>query len=118
MATMDELATTISGKALRYPQETGETLETYPLSIVDFVLEFAIRESHVPKYYTESEQVRLFSNYVSVLAMMCNDIYMKMGAEGETSHGEGNTSRTYESAWISKSLINSLPNFVNTPSTI
>ena len=50
--------------------------------------------------------------------MMCNDIYMKAGAEGETAHSEGNTSRHYESAWISKGLIGALPNFVNTPSTI
>ena len=115
---MNELANAVASKALSYLQETDENIERFPMSIVDFVIEYAIRESHIPKHYTESDKVRLFSNYVSTLAMMSNEVYMKAGAEGETSHSEGNTSRTYESAWISKSLINALPNFVNTPSTI
>ena len=118
MATMTDLAASVTGKALAYLKETDESIERYPVSIVDFVIEYAIRESHVPKHYSDADKAKLFSNYVSTLAMMCNDVYMKVGAEGETSHSEGNTSRHYESAWISKSLINALPNFVNTPSTI
>lgn len=118
MTALDELAVAVTGKALNYLKETGEDIENYPVSIVDFVIEYAIRESHVPKHYSDKDKARLFSNYVCVLAMMCNEIYMKVGAEGEMSHNEGNTSRHYESAWISKSLVYSLPNFVNTPSTI
>lgn len=118
MTALDELAVAVTGKALAYLKETDEDIERYPVSIVDFVIEYAIRESHVPNYYSDKDKARLFGNYVSTLAMMCNEVYMKAGAEGETSHSEGNTSRHYESAWISKSLINALPNFVNTPSTI
>lgn len=118
MTAMDELAVAVTGKALAYLRETGENVERFPVSIVDFVIEYAVKESHLPKHYTDKEKARLFSNYVSTLAMMCNDIYMKAGAEGETAHSEGNTSRHYESAWISKGLIGALPNFVNTPSTI
>lgn len=118
MTAIDELSVAVTGKALNYLRETGENIEHYPVSIVDFVVEYAIRESHIPKHYSDKDKARLFSNYVSTLAMMCNEVYMKVGAEGETHHSEGNTSRTYDSAWISKSLINSLPNFVNTPSTI
>ena len=118
MAALDELTVAIAGKALDYLKETDETIERFPVSIVDFVIEYAIRESHIPKHYSDGDKARLFSNYVSTLAMMCDEIYMKAGAEGEKAHSEGNTSRTYESAWISKSLINALPNFVNTPSTI
>lgn len=118
MAAMDDLAVAVTGKALAYLKETDEDIERFPVSIVDFVVEFAIRQSHVPNHYTDSDKAKLFSNYVSTLAMMCNDIYSKIAAEGETSHSEGNTSRTYEAAWISPSLINALPNFVNTPSTI
>lgn len=118
MASMTDLAGAVTGKALLYLQETDETIDRFPVSIVDFVIEFAIRQCHIPNHYTESDTVRLLSNYVSTLAMMCNDIYSKIAAEGETSHSEGNTSRAYESAWISKSLITALPNFVNTPSTI
>ena len=118
MSALDELAGAVTGKALNYLRETDENIDRYPVSIVDFVIEYAIRESHVPKHYTDKDKARLFSNYISTLAMMCNEVYMKVGAEGETSHSEGNTSRHYETAWISKSLINALPNFVNTPSTI
>ena len=118
MASMVDLAGAVTGKALAYLKETDENITNYPVSIVDFVIEFAIRQSHLPNHYTESDTVKLFSNYVSTLAMMCNNIYSKIGAEGETSHSEGNTSRNYDAAWISPSLISALPNFVNTPSTI
>lgn len=33
------------------------------------------------------------------------DLYNKIGAEGEQSHTENGVSRTYESAWISESLL-------------
>ena len=118
MADMIELAGAVTRKALNYLKETGEDIDVFPVTIVDFIIEYAIREIHFPNHYTESDRVRMLSNYVSTLAMMCNDVYMKVGAEGETHHSEGNTSRTYDSAWISKGLINALPNFVNTPSTI
>ena len=82
MTAMDELAVAVTGKALAYLRETDENVERFPVSIVDFVIEYAVKESHLPKHYTDKEKARLFSNYVSTLAMMCNDIYMKAGAEG------------------------------------
>ena len=118
MADMVELSGAVTRKALNYLKETGEEIDTFPVTIVDFVIEYAMSEIHFPNHYKESDKVKLLSNYVSTLAMMCNDVYMKAGAEGETHHSEGNTSRTYESAWISPKLIMALPNFVNTPSTI
>ena len=33
------------------------------------------------------------------------DLYNKIGGEGELSHGENGVTRTYESAWISESLL-------------
>ena len=33
------------------------------------------------------------------------DLYNKIGAEGEQSHTENGVSRTYESSWISESLL-------------
>lgn len=118
MASMTELADAVAEKALLYLTETDENISRYPVSIVDFVIEFATRQSHIPNHYTESDKAKLFGNYVNTLAMMCNDIYSKIGAEGETGHNEGNTSRTYDAAWISPSLIRTLPNFVNTPRTL
>ena len=118
MANMTELTGAVTGKALLYLKETDEDIERYPVSIVDFVIEYAVRQSHFPNYYSDSDKARVLSNYVSILAMMCNNIYSKIGAEGETAHSEGNTSRTYDAAWISPTLTGALPNFVNTPSTI
>lgn len=118
MATIADLTAAVQTKALAYLNDTDETITSFPSSIAEFVIEFAIRESHIPNHYSESDIATLFANYVSTLAMMCVDVYSKAGAEGEISHSEGNTSRQYESAFISKSLINMLPNFVNTPSTI
>lgn len=118
MATMIELAGAVTGKALNYLKETGEDIDRYPVSIVDFVIEYAVRECHFPNHYSDNDKAKMLSSYVSVLAMMCNNVYSKIGAEGETAHSEGNTNRTYDSAWISPKLITALPNFVNTPSTI
>lgn len=118
MATMNELAEAVSAKALLYLNETDEDISKFPISIVDFVLEYATRVCHFPNHYSDNDKAKTLSNYVSTLAMMCNNVYSKIGAEGETSHSEGNTNRTYDSSWISPKLISALPNFVNTPSTI
>lgn len=116
--TMVDLTGQVTTKALTYLREQGEDIETFPTSIVDFVLEFAIAESHFPKHYSDGDIADMLSSYKTVLAMMCMDIYSKYGSEGETANQEGVIHRTYESAWISKSLIDSLPNFVNTPGTL
>ena len=116
--TMVELTGAVTGKALTYLREQGEDTQTFPTSIVDFVIEFAVAESHIPNHYSENDIAEKLSEYQTILAMMCLDIYSKYGSEGETGNREGVISRTYESAWISKSLIASLPNFVNTPGTL
>lgn len=116
--TMVELTGEVTKKALLYLKEQGEDIETFPTSIVDFVIEFAIAESHIPNHYTEGEIAEKLDGSKTVLAMMCLDIYSKAGSEGEMSNREGSILRAYESAWISKSLIDSLPNFVNTPGTL
>ena len=43
--------------------------------------------------------------YQGVQLEIALELYAKTGVEGQTSHGEGDTSRTYESAGISKSLL-------------
>lgn len=116
--TMVELAGEVTKKALLYLTEQGEDISVFPTSIVDFVIEFAIAESHIPNHYSESEIAEKLNESKTVLAMMCLDIYSKAGSEGETSNKEGSISRVYESVWISKSLIDSLPNYVNTPGTL
>lgn len=116
--TMDELTAAVSAKALVYLQETDEDIESCPASVVDFAIEYAIESIHFSATRTDVEKATLLGSYVNVLAMMCVDLYVKAGSEGEKSHSEGNVNRQYESAWISPRLIDRLPNYVQVPSTV
>lgn len=112
---MEELQSYVNFKATEYWNETtesGEQINNMPSSIVDFVIETASAWCHFPSHFTEEDIVNTLSKYKSVLAMMCVDVYAKSGVEGETSHSENGINRVYESAWISKSLLSRLPNFV------
>lgn len=110
--TLQTLTTTIQSKALSYTQETGETLESFPLSIVDFVVEYAINESHFPLDYTEEQIADRLSKCTNAMAMACIEVYSRVGAEGEKAHNENGVSRTYDGAWISTRLHDVLPNYV------
>ena len=92
-------------------QET-ETMETFPLSIVDFVIEYAICESHFPVDYTDEQIAERLKHCVNAMAMACIEVYSRAGAEGEKAHSENSISRTYDGAWISTRLHDVLPNFV------
>lgn len=108
-----ELKEYVQTKAKEYWNESSDVkVETFPMSVVDFVVEFAFNSSNFPSNYTSEKCYDILARYKTTLAMMCVDVYGKAGADGETSHSENGISRHYESAWISKSLIASLPNFV------
>lgn len=110
--TIAELTVVVQEKALAYITETGETLESFPLSIVDFVIEYAINESHFPSYFKEEQIALKLSRCTNALAMACNEVYSRMGAEGEKGHSENGINRTYDGAWISTRLHDVLPNYV------
>lgn len=110
--TIQELTTQIQTKALAYLNETGDDRLTFPLSIVDFVIEYAINESHFPTGYSNDKIATRLSRCVSSLAMACVDVYSRIGAEGQTEHGENGVSRTFDGAWISARLHDVLPNYV------
>ena len=99
-------------KALSYSVESGESIETFPSSVVDFVVEYAINESHFPVSFSEDKIATRLSRCSSALAMACIEVYSRMGAEGERSHSENAISRTYDGAWISTRLHDVLPNYV------
>ena len=50
--TIQELTTTVQTKATTYLTEEGEAITTFPSSIVDFVIEYAVNESHFPSDYS------------------------------------------------------------------
>ena len=110
--TINELTTTVQTKALSYMTDNGETLAAFPLSIVDFVVEYAINESHFPTDYTDDQIATRLGRCVNALAMACIEVYSRVGGEGEKAHSENSISRTYDGAWISTRLHDVLPNYV------
>lgn len=112
MENMTELTNYVSEKAKQYVEETGEVLNKFPISIVDFVIEYVINGCHFPKYFTERNIVYDLERGKNSLAMACVDIYAKAGAEGQTSHSENSISRSYQAAWITFDLISNFPNYV------
>lgn len=112
MDNMIELTNYVSEKARMYLEETGEKLEKFPISIVDFVIEYVANECHFPKHFTERNIVYDLEKGKNSLAMACIDIYAKVGGEGQTSHSENSVSRSYKSAWITFDLISNFPNYI------
>ena len=109
--TLNDLAEKIHTKALAYLNET-EDADSFPLSIVDFVIDYAVNESHFPDYFTEDRIATRLDRCASALAMACVEVYSRTGAEGERAHSENAISRTYDGAWISTRLHDVLPNYV------
>lgn len=112
MESMNELTNYVSEKAKQYVEENEGKLDKFPISIVDFVIEYATNECHFPKNFTERDIVYDLERGKNSLAMACVDIYAKVGAEGQTSHGENGVSRSYQKSWITFDLISNFPNYV------
>lgn len=112
METMSELTAYVADKARLYLEETGEVIEKFPMSIVDFVIEYVSNACHFPSHFQEINIVSDLLKGKNSLAMACVDIYAKAGAEGQTSHSENGVSRTYDSSWISFNLLTNFPNYV------
>ena len=112
METMLELTEYVRGKAKDYVTETGETIDAFPLSIVDFVIESISQNCHFPSHFEEKNIVSDLSKGKTTLAMACVEVYAKVGAEGQKSHNENSISRTYDSSWISPRFYRALPNYV------
>lgn len=109
---MEELRLAVQSLAKAYWNETGEEIEQFPLSIVLFVIEYAIGRCHFPPTYTQENIVDVMSNFENSLAMCCVDVYSKAGAEGEKSHSENGVARTYSDSYIDQNLLAQLPNYV------
>lgn len=111
METIQELTNEVSKKATDYLKETGIENANFPMSIVDFVIEYATEQCHFPSSFTEKQIVEILAKRKSALAMACNDVYAKAGAEGQNTHSENGIGRAYESAWITPKLLSVLPNY-------
>lgn len=112
MERFEELTEAVSVKAKAYAEETGEKMERFPASIVDFVVEYVIANCHFPERFKEKDIVQILEQRKNTLAMACVDVYAKAGAEGQTYHLENGISRTYKDAWITPGLLSNFPNYV------
>ena len=110
--TVETLTEKVAEKALAYMTETESDLESFPVSIVDFVIEYAINESHFPSDYTSEQIGTRLARCTNSLAMACVEVYARAAAEGESRHVENGITREYDGAWISKKLHDVLPNYV------
>lgn len=113
MESMEELTEYVSERARLYLEETGEKIEKFPLSIVDFVIEYVASNCNFPKDFAKKNIIRDLEKGKNALAMACVDIYAKSGAEGQTSHSENGVLRSYESSWITFNLLSGFPNYVD-----
>ena len=112
--TIDTLSATVASKALTYLTETeDEAPSSFPTSIVDFVVEYAVNESHFPSDYSETQIADRLSRCTNAMAMACVEVYSRIAGEGEIAHSENGVSRTYDGAWISSRLHDVLPNYVS-----
>ena len=110
---MEELRLAVQTLAKTYWNESGnEQLETFPMSIVGFVIEYAIQRCHFPSTYSDNMIVAVMNRFQNSLAMCCVDVYAKAGAEGEKSHSENGIARTYSDSYIDTNLLAQLPNYV------
>ena len=66
--------------------------------------ESAILARRFPFGYDEETTV-LTSAYDDLKIRIAMDLFNKIGAEGQLSHSENGVQRTYESSWISESLL-------------
>lgn len=112
MEKMEELRKYVYSKALEYLKDSGEKVEKFPISIVDFVIEEFQNECNFQEYHNERKIVSILEKKKQAMSKACIEVYGKIGGEGEISHSENGISRVYESSWISPKLFDGLPNYV------
>jgi len=115
---MEELIQAIRLLATTYLTETddGDDGESgdFPLSIVNFVVEYAIKLCNFPKSFSEERKIGELSECKNALAMACVDVYLKIGTEGQSSYSSNGITRNYKSDWINANLVDKLPNYIRT----
>lgn len=113
METMGQLTLYVCDKARSYLEEAGEKIDSFPMSIVDFVIEHISQNCHFPSHFTEQNIVSDLSRGKNQLAMACVEVYARAGAEGQTAHSENGITRSYEGSWISPKFYEAFPNYVS-----
>ena len=85
----------------RLKLRTGEPDE----AILEDCLESARSAIMARRYPYQEWPDELESRYLDLQFRCAMDLYNRIGGEGELSHSENGISRSYESSWISESLL-------------
>ena len=85
----------------RLKLRTGEPDE----AILEDCLESAKAAIMSRRYPYQEWPDELESRYLDLQFRVALDLYNRIGAENEVAHSENGISRTYESSWISESLL-------------
>ena len=56
----------------------------------------------------DNGDAKVETRYLDLQFRIAMDLYNKIGAEGEMAHSENGVSRSYESSWISKALLDEI----------
>lgn len=116
--TRESIIEAVKESTKNYLQESGEEDISIPTSLLDFIFDYAVEICHFPNHFTDEQILGVLNRNKYTLAMMCQEVYAKGEIPGEKQHSENGVVRVYDRAWISDTLINALPNYVNTPSTL
>lgn len=74
-------------------------------AILEDILESAKSAIMARRYPFQEWPEELENRYLDLQFRIAMDLYAKIGAEGQTGHSENSISRTWESSWISESLL-------------
>lgn len=109
------VAEKVKAKATEYFEEQPELAGESPSTLlVDFVIEKYKDLRNYPYSFSDEKIEKDIEKHISTISMAVVDLKMKEGAEGETSHSENSTSRTYENAYISSSIFKDVLPYVDT----
>lgn len=110
---MEELRDKLTKKAIEYFTGIDELDGKSPSPmLIDFVIEKYSQHRNFPKSFNEKKKIEDMEEHLSTMALAVVDLYLKIGAEGQTSHSENNVSRSYENAYLSSSIFNDILPFV------
>ena len=108
------VADSIREKVTEYFNDIPELKGQEPSKLlIDFVIEKYKQQRNFPSNFTENQIEDDIQRHISTIAMAVVDLKMKEGAEGESSHSENSTSRSYENAYISSSIFNDVLPYVH-----
>ena len=103
----------LTNKATEYFASVPELEGKSPSPLlVDFVIEKYIQHRNFLSGFSEEKIEEDMVKHLSTMAIAVVDIFMKSGAEGETSHSESGVNRTYENSYISSSVFNDVLPYV------